>query len=550
MRGFVIGFLFLAACGGGDDGPTGMATITVTHYDFAIDLTSHAAQAKVTATVTAAGNCYTLPVRAQLDTTTVTVDGEAPKSGALANGAITACGASHDVGDTVVIAGNTTIALATLETSQVGFSVTNDADGNPFTYLVSWVNGCDQFSPCDARPDQFATYTFDVTHDAGLTVRCPGTIAEPSATETTCDFEFAGGPTYSTFGIAAYPTSAWPMTDEGMWGDVHVTLYDRTDTDITAAVDPAYHDGFIRWMESEFGPFPFGTELRLLTAPTYWDGFEHPGNIVLDDGLAHENSPYADVVAHTIDHEMAHQWAGDQTTLADTYDFAWKESMAEYLAFVYEDMNDHASALKTAQTWKADSAAVLYYPVPDDHPALFDYYADVYGAGPQILFRQLEVRSSRAQVLAALQDVLGSQRALSMDTLTAALEQHTGLDLTNYWATWLHGTGKPVWPKVRATFADGMLHVTQTNAGAASRTCMFHVALNGGTGETLSVAVDLAAGQDQMIAAAPTFAVATVKVDPESECIVYVDNSTAREGPRANPWRSARGAAMDAASSN
>ena len=41
-------------------------------------------------------------------------------------------------------------------------------------------------------------------------------------------------------------------------------------------------------MQSQFGPWPYGSELRVLTAPTYWDGFEHPGNIVLADGLAGE----------------------------------------------------------------------------------------------------------------------------------------------------------------------------------------------------------------------------------------------------------------------
>src|SRR5213079_2204459 len=107
---------------------------------------------------------------------------------------------------------------------------------NPFHYLVSWVGGCDRFGPCDARPSMFARYSFTVTHPATLDVRCSGTITEVSDTETHCEFDHDGGPTYSTFGIAAYP--AWTQRDKGTWGSAKVTLYDRAQTAIDAAIDP------------------------------------------------------------------------------------------------------------------------------------------------------------------------------------------------------------------------------------------------------------------------------------------------------------------------
>src|SRR5207302_393771 len=154
----------------------------------------------------------------------------------------------------------------------------------------------------------------------------------------------------------------------------------RASTGIAAAIDPVWHGGFVAWMHGTFGPYPYGDELRLLTAPTYWNGFEHPGNIVLADSLAHQRfPPYANEVAHTLDHEMAHMWAGDQTTLAGTYDFVWKESMAEYLSYVWEDMNVPTIGDVTAGAWKGFGQTAMYYPVPGGEPALFDYYGDVYG---------------------------------------------------------------------------------------------------------------------------------------------------------------------------
>ncbi len=540
----LLALTLLAACGGSDDAPVGAITAKVTHYDYTFDVDLRAAHATVTGTVEQPGDCWTLPFRATgLDASTLLVDGKPPKSASQDAATVTLCGEGHAAGDTITIVTDMAIPMQTLSTSQVGYSVRNDAEGNPFYYLVSWVGGCDQFGPCDNRPDQFATYTFHVTHPATVKARCAGTITEVSPTETQCDFEHDGGPTYSTFGVAAYP--AWTQSDQGMWGSAKVTLYDRASTGIGAAINPAYHAGFVSFMESTFGPYPFGSELRVLTAPTYWSGFEHPGNIVLDDKLAKTRSTYLHPVAHVLDHEMAHQWAGDQTTIADTYDFVWKESMAEYLAYVYEDMADMPAARQTAVAWKIFSSGAQFFPVPGEQPALFDYYGDVYGPGPMILFRQLEVLSSRAQVIAALKTVLGSPRALSVDELVAALETSTGLTLTDYVAGWVHGTGAPDFPKIALTFqpapGTSTLVVHQTNP--SKRTCKFHVALLGPDTLVDRVLVEVDTfrnGIDQTIQVpTPAFTVMSTDIDPLRECLVYPAASAfAKPAPRVNPWLS------------
>lgn len=519
---------------------TGDIDATATHYDYTFDVASRAAHSKVTLTANTAGNCLSMRFRAT-GLANPKLNGQVTHDEST-TGTLKVCTAQgFAAGTELTLETDQVVALATLSTSQVGYSITKDAQMNPLDYMVSWVNGCDQFGPCDSRPDQFATYTFHVTHDAAQLVRCVGKITEVSATQTDCDFTYQGGPTYSAFGIAAYPATAWPITDEGMWGSVHVTLYDRTQTTIASQIDSTYHGGFVSFMESTFGPFPFGSELRILSAPTYWSGFEHPGNIIIDDSLGHTVFGQASQLSHTLDHEMAHQWAGDQTTLKDTYDFAWKESMAEYLAFVWEDQHGKPGI---ANTWKAGAMSGNYYPVPDDHPALFDYYGDVYDAGPMVLFRQLEVLSSRDKVIAALKSVLGSQRALSMSELIAALQTSTGLDLTQYAKDWIEGTGKPAWPRVQIAFADNMLTVKRVSGAGG---CKFHVALVSADGtQTQKVEVDTFhnAG-DLAIPVTPTFAVATTTLDPDHECLVYAAGATAQK--RQRRWLSARADVMPAA---
>src|SRR6185503_20391129 len=96
--------ILVAAC----DSPTGTMTVDVTHYDYAIDLATRAAHAEVTATVTDAGNCLTMPLRAQ-GLTNVTLSGRPVDSGTEDATTLTVCGQGFDAGDTLVLAADVTV---------------------------------------------------------------------------------------------------------------------------------------------------------------------------------------------------------------------------------------------------------------------------------------------------------------------------------------------------------------------------------------------------------------------------------------------------------
>jgi aminopeptidase N len=551
MRRALLVVCVAAACGSSPQPPpTGPIDATITTYDFTFDLATRHASAILTATVNTGGDCLTLPFRAK-NLTNVTIDGVAA-GGALAQNLLTICGAGWDAGSELTITADMDVAQATLGASQVGYSVSPTPGGGQFDYLVSWVEGCDQFAPCDNRPNVFAHYHFHVTHPTGVTVLCPGIVTENGGV-TDCAFDYDGGPTYSGFGIAAH--SAWHLADLGMWGGVHATMYDEPSGATTALVDTTWFDGYLTWLQGEFGPYPYGTDLRVAVAPTYWSGFEHPGNIVLDDGLACSgpkcSSYYLHPVTHVLTHEIAHQWAGDQTTLSGLYDFVWKESMAEYLAFTYESMQDPPAALATARAWKTMAQSARYYPVPTGMPALIDYYGDVYGPGPMILFHQIEGMSSQAAVLAALKSLLGTPHAIGVADVEAALEKSTGLDLTAYFAAWMAGAGAPVWPQVSATWIPapqppgGVLQVSVTNAAMTTgKTCVFDVALRDAAGaQEKRVTVDTVHGgaSQSFTIADPGFTVSTVALDPDAACLVFPATAavTAPHAPGWTPWRSA-----------
>lgn len=539
----LVPLLLVAACG--DDAaapdaagpPQGPMTVTVEHYDYRFDLTTRAGHAILDLRVTGAGNCVTLPFRATVMGNSVLGTAAAEVTVDEVDELLTACGAGWEVGAEIQLELTLAVAQETWGASQVGFSISNDVNGQPFYYLVSWVGGCDRFTPCDNSADVFATYRFLVTHPDGVTVLCPGTITA-GATETTCDFALAGGPTYSTFGIAA--SSGWTMSDGGTWDGLAVTYYNRTGSRVINDLDETWQGGFLAWMRDRFSNYPYGSQLRVITAPTFWGGFEHPGNIVLSDGIGGGiGNVFA--VNHTMAHELVHQWAGDETTLADTYDFVWKESMAEYLSFVYEDENALGSANRTALAWKSYGDGALFHPVPEERPPLLDYYGEVYGPGPMILFRQLEVLFTRQDVLDAIASLLGEPRALSVAEVQAALEEMTGADLDAYLDGWLRGTGAPIWPEFTVTTSGagpGTIDVTVTQVTPAEpRPCAFAVRLTGAAPEdVLDVRFTrggIDAGLTETVAASPTFVVTGTQLDPLGECLAYATSAT--RAPRHPP---------------
>lgn len=519
---------------------TGPARVTVEHYDYDLDIPARRGSARLRLRVTAAGDCVSLPFR-PATAAEVTLDGVAARDVVVEGGRITACeptGRGYAVGSTVTFAAGSSVAgTATLRNTQVGFTSRPDAAGGTFTYLLSWVGQCDRFAPCDNDPGVFATYHFNVTHADGVRVFCPGTITPVDATRTECDFRFAGGPTYSTFGVMA--GQRWVEHDLGRAGSVALTLYDLPGTGVAAALDAARVRGMVEFMSGRFGAYPYGDALRFVVAPTTWAGFEHPGNIALSETLARGNPE------HTTFHEIAHQWAGDQTTLASVRDFVWKEAMAEYLSFVYESTRvGEARGLTTARIWKDASRTLANHPVPRASVPINEFYGSAYGPGPMVLFRQLEVRYSRDTVLRALADVLGRPRALSLDDLRRALEARTSASLEAYVNGWLVGDGPPSWPTVRVarnTAADGPVTVT-VNPRGTGRGMMFVVRVEGAGGERLDVPVDLGidGSGPTVVTARPGFVVTRVTVDPDAQALVYeeagAESAFSSHGPPVEPW--------------
>lgn len=497
---------------------TGAAKVRVAHYDYSLDVTDDSTRAALTVEVTEPGDCFAI----QYGLPTVdsaTIDAVPARAVTVSDGVLRVCDPMRRgwaVGQRFVLETRATLPRATWRPSQVGYSMRRDREGREFTYLQSWVGECDRVGPCDDSPASFATYKFTVTHPTGSRVLCPGVISA-GETQTVCDFAFDGGPTYSTFAVMV--GQSWRAVELGSSAGVRLTLFDIPSSRIEAAIDPERVRAFVAWMAETFGPYPYGDALRLVVVPLYWSGFEHPGNIALSETLALGRTE------HTIFHEIAHQWAGDQTTLSTVNDFVWKEAMAEYLAFVFERNAGPPSAVTaTLQVWHDASNGLLQHPIPVTSIPLLQFYGSAYGPGPMVLFRQLEALSSRDAVMAAIRSVLGRPRVLSIDALRMALEHETRLSLREYFSNWLVGDGRPTWPTVRVTHDTTAQTWTATFApNGAPRGCRFDVRFDGTGDQHATLRFDLGAdGQGpRTLTLQPGFTVTGVVIDPEHTALVF-----------------------------
>ncbi|MBK8254412.1 MAG: hypothetical protein IPK82_17300 [Polyangiaceae bacterium] len=375
----------------------------------------------------------------------------------------------------------------------VGFSKRTSMDGGQFSYMLSWVGGCDNFGPCDDDPSKLSEFRFEIKHAMGTPVLCPGVLTAGDTT-TTCEVAGTLAPTYSAVAWASDPT--WKRSPFMNAAGVDWVFYEAPSGKLRTSLSVTAMTQFFEWLTGLFGDFPYGNELRFAGGPTAWLGFEHPANIILYESLAGLPTDYTDALTHVTMHEVVHQWAGDRTTLADAADFVWKEAMAEYVPYVFEDeVLGPEVAAATRAYWDGVALQSGHYPRPTDKPTppVNTFYGDVYGPGPMVLFVQLEGLIGRDSVMAGIQAFLKPAAGRSVAELQAALEEASGQDLKAYFDAWVFGSGAPEWPTMKVdTVQNGnevTVTVTQQNASAKVYPCVVEVDVSGAT-QTVTASVN------------------------------------------------------------
>lgn len=509
-----------------DGGPVrGDVPFTVERYDFAFDLTTRELTSRLWLDVAGAREgCLSIPAPAEV--TDVRWQGVPPASQRTADGRLEVCARSWLDGQPWLDS-RYRVPEATYLSSQVGFSRRPDRHGDPFTYLLSWVESCDLFGPCDDAPSRLSHFTFDVTHAPGQVVLCSGTLSRPDDTHTRCELWETRAPTYSAVMVASHP--AWRRTRLLDSAVARVDLYEAPDGLLRAAIDEDGLADFLEWMTARFGPLPYGPELRIAGAPTEWLGMEHPANILLNDSLPRLPQDHGSMTQHTLMHEVVHQWAGNRITLSQAMDYPWKEAVAEYLTYVFEDERGGAAAAQTLGYWDRVARMSTYYLRPKDAPApkYISFIHDIYGSGPMILLLQLESLLGRPQVLAALQAFLAEPGARDIEDLRRALEVASGASLQRYFETWVDGTGEPDWPFFQVEWIGEevlTLTVTQQSLSHTVYPCVVELELQGDAPDqrqqvSVSYGLEPLSARVHATVRSPSWPVRQVVVDPRNRLV-------------------------------
>ena len=508
--------------GDAGSGPTGAIVATVKHYDYVFDLATAKAISKLSLDVSQGGDCYSVSSELSPLNNVKWDDMPAASSDVTAD-VLQACGVGVPAGSPLTIGSEQTVPIGKFFGLDVGFSKKKDMAGGDFSYLLSWVGGCDRFGPCDDDPSRMASFHFDVTHPAGTTVLCSGTLSAGD-TSTACDVE--GAPTYSAFAVVS--DTLWERKPFGTFAGVDMVFYEVPTGTLSAALDKTSVGAFMDWLTTLLGPFPYGKELRIAGGPTAWLGFEHPANIVLQEQLDKLQLGYKNGTMHVLMHEIIHQWAGDRSTLASASDFVWKEATAEYLAYVFEDeARPVGEAAASLAYWDDISLQSKHFPRPTDEPApeVQTFYGDVYGPGPMVLYLQLEPLIGRAAVLAGIKSFLATPGGRSVTDLQDAMTAASGKDVKPYFDAWVFGKGVPEWPTFAVAAvqagAEATVTVAQQNASGKLYGCVMEVEIKGAT-QTARVKIDfgLAPQTAKLSVAVPfTEPVTTVTLDPDHKLI-------------------------------
>lgn len=532
-----------ASTGTGTGGAGGFSRIDtdieVTTYRYQFDVaTSRARSLLSTSVEPPGGSCASLDCSIDLDEVRWN---DAPATFEQDGVAVRACGEPLGEGAALDLGCDHRVPEATFHLLDVGWSRRTNLAGGSFSYLLSWVGGCHHFGPCDADPGRLAAFDVEVSHPAGTVALCAGELL-PGDTLTRCQVADTLAPTYSAFFLAV--DTSWVRAPYATLSGVDVVFYEAPGGTLAASLDLQKVSLFFEWITELLGPYPYGTELRVAGAPTQWLGFEHPANIILHERLDEQQIDYADGLQHVFMHEVVHQWAGARTTLASATDFVWKEAIAEYVTYVFEDEQlFQGEAAASLAYWDRAARHARYYPRPTDAPApdVWSFYGDAYGPGPMVLFVQLESLLGRSTVLQAIAAFLGEPGVRSVADLQVALEVASGADLGPYFDAWVFGSGEPSWPLLLATVeqAGDQVTVTLTQQSDSDRRfgCAVEVLLRGDTSSTTAVVDFGLAPTSDSASATVSLAQPVVEqvIDPNHR-VVNRSSSAAPPGPAPPIW--------------
>jgi aminopeptidase N len=216
-----------------------------------------------------------------------------------------------------------------------GFVWSTTPDGQPWIATAVQGEGCDLFWPCIDHPQgEPARVDLHITVPAGLSApsngRFLGKTENPDGT-TTWNWSAAHPDTYA-IALNIGPYEEMSADYQSRFGNTVPLRFWRLKTDKPerAAALFAEFPKMLDFYEATVGPFPFGDE-KMGVVETPHLGMEHQTINAYGNGYALDGKGYD----WLLQHELAHEWFGNQMTNASWDDMWLHEGLGTYMQPLY-----------------------------------------------------------------------------------------------------------------------------------------------------------------------------------------------------------------------
>ena len=303
--------------------------------------------------------------------------------------------------------------------------------------------------PCVDNFTDKASYDLYLTINNDMTSSCGGLLVETTDNnDGTKTDHWVMSQEISTYLISFAVGSfiLWEDTYQGMERDIPINVYAKPNQIEKVEATFANTKEIAAFYESKFGPFPHN---RIAYVSTGLGCMEHVDNIAFSSSLITGTTNLDS--EFFIAHEMAHSWFGNKVTCATAGDMWLNEGFATfcnnyYLAGLYGEDEFVSSIQKlTDDIILSCHNSEGWIPL-NNMPLDLTYGTTVYDKGAIVVYTMMNYLG-RETFDNAIKYYLNKfdSKAASSEDLRDAISESTGIDMSDFFNTWVFNAGSPVY---------------------------------------------------------------------------------------------------------
>ncbi len=381
-------------------------------------------------------NAVVLDFGRALNTTTVTVDGGAPRSvdhvgDDLTIGLSTPLSADEQVRLDIHYSGQPEPTGGPLLRETLGLGLVSFGDGRAYAFQEPF--GAFTWFPANDHPSDEALYDARLTVPDGWSAVTSGNFIGQEVADGHAVFHWQSTEPIATY-LIALAFDRYEMRQASGPHGISLSYWFPDDLDSPARAELDQIPGHISWLEERIGPYPFDSGGVVVVGVPI--GMESQEMISLAPDV---------VTGPVLVHELAHMWFGDAVTPRTWQDVWLSEGFATYLQVLWESESTGRPLESHLEEWRLEDQQ---YRDDAGPPGQFDPQAalarNVYRP-PALMLHEIRLRLGDEEFFAMLSAWASEHRHTTQDraSFTTWLNDRTGQDFSVLIADWLDSPTTP-----------------------------------------------------------------------------------------------------------